>query len=74
GDLASNQLNWQWVAGTGIDAAPFHRVFNPTLQQEKFDPEGAYVARWVDDDVEPIVDHTVERAEALKRWDEASHR
>jgi deoxyribodipyrimidine photo-lyase len=74
GDLASNQLNWQWVAGTGIDAAPFHRVFNPVLQAERFDPDGAYVARWAPDAVEPIVDHQAERAEALKRWDEATRR
>lgn len=47
GDLASNQLNWQWVAGSGTDAAPFFRVFNPTTQGRKFDPDGTYVKRWV---------------------------
>lgn len=47
GDLASNQHGWQWVAGTGTDAAPFHRIFNPTLQAERFDPEGEYVRRYV---------------------------
>ncbi len=47
GDLASNAHGWQWVAGTGTDAAPYHRVFNPVLQGEKFDPTGAYVRRWV---------------------------
>ena len=47
GDLASNQHGWQWVAGTGTDAAPFHRVFNPTRQAERFDPEGTYVRRYV---------------------------
>ena len=47
GDLASNQHGWQWVAGTGTDAAPFHRVFNPVLQAERFDPEGRYVRRYV---------------------------
>ena len=47
GDVASNQPGWQWTAGTGTDAAPFHRVFNPTLQAERFDPEGAYVRRYV---------------------------
>ena len=46
-DLPSNQLNWQWVAGSGTDAAPYFRVFNPTLQGRKFDPDGAYVRRWV---------------------------
>jgi len=47
GDVASNQHGWQWVAGTGTDASPFHRIFNPTLQAERFDPTGAYVHRWV---------------------------
>jgi deoxyribodipyrimidine photo-lyase len=71
GDLASNNLNWQWVAGTGIDAAPFHRVFNPTLQRDRFDPDGRYVERWLGDDrAAPIVDHAEERLEALRRWEE----
>jgi deoxyribodipyrimidine photo-lyase len=47
GDLASNQHNWQWVAGTGTDPAPYFRVFNPTTQGRKFDPDGTYVRRWV---------------------------
>ena len=47
GDLASNQHGWQWVAGTGTDAAPFFRVFNPITQGEKFDPDGEYVRRFV---------------------------
>ena len=47
GDLASNQHGWQWTAGTGTDAAPYYRVFNPVLQGEKFDPRGDYVRRWV---------------------------
>ncbi|AEI13095.1 cryptochrome/photolyase family protein [Cellulomonas gilvus] len=47
GDVAQNQLNWQWVAGTGRDAAPYFRVFNPVTQGEKFDPAGDYVRRWV---------------------------
>ncbi len=47
GDLASNQHNWQWVAGSGTDAAPYFRVFNPTSQGKKFDPDGGYVRRWV---------------------------
>jgi deoxyribodipyrimidine photo-lyase len=46
-DLASNQHGWQWTAGTGTDAAPFFRVFNPTTQGRKFDPEGDYVRRWI---------------------------
>lgn len=47
GDLASNQHGWQWAAGTGTDAAPYFRIFNPTTQAEKFDPDGAYVRRFV---------------------------
>ena len=46
-DLASNQHNWQWAAGCGTDAAPYFRVFNPTTQGKKFDPDGRYVRRWV---------------------------
>jgi deoxyribodipyrimidine photo-lyase len=46
-DAGSNPANWQWVAGCGADAAPYFRVFNPVLQGEKFDPDGAYVRRWV---------------------------
>ncbi len=46
-DLASNQHGWQWTAGSGTDPAPFFRVFNPTTQGRKFDPEGDYVRRWV---------------------------
>jgi deoxyribodipyrimidine photo-lyase len=47
GDLASNSLNWQWVAGCGADAAPYFRIFNPVGQGLKFDPNGDYVRRWV---------------------------
>ena len=46
-DLASNSASWQWVAGCGTDAAPYFRIFNPVSQGEKFDPDGAYVRRWV---------------------------
>ena len=46
-DLANNAASWQWVAGCGADAAPFFRIFNPTLQSRKFDPEGRYIRRWV---------------------------
>ncbi len=45
-DRANNSASWQWVAGCGADAAPYFRIFNPVLQGEKFDPEGAYVRRW----------------------------
>jgi deoxyribodipyrimidine photo-lyase len=47
GDLASNQHGWQWTAGTGTDAAPYFRVFNPAAQSERFDPEGDYLRQWV---------------------------
>jgi deoxyribodipyrimidine photo-lyase len=46
-DRANNTASWQWVAGSGADAAPYFRIFNPVLQGEKFDPNGAYVRRWV---------------------------
>lgn len=46
-DLANNQTNWQWVAGSGADAAPYFRIFNPVLQGRKFDPHGDYVRKWV---------------------------
>ena len=46
-DLASNSCSWQWVSGSGADAAPYFRIFNPIAQGEKFDPTGAYVRRWV---------------------------
>jgi deoxyribodipyrimidine photo-lyase len=47
GDLASNQHGWQWAAGTGTDAAPYIRIFNPTTQARRFDPDGVYIRRWV---------------------------
>ncbi|MFM8633544.1 MAG: cryptochrome/photolyase family protein [Planctomycetia bacterium] len=68
-DLAANTLGWQWAAGCGADAAPYFRIFNPTSQAEKFDPDGAYVRTWVDvaanDYPEPIVDHAEARKRAL---------
>jgi deoxyribodipyrimidine photo-lyase len=74
GDLASNSLNWQWVAGCGADASPYFRVFNPATQEKKFDPAGEYVRRWVPEFgtpeyPEPIVDHAEARLEALRRYD-----
>jgi deoxyribodipyrimidine photo-lyase len=47
GDIAQNAGNWQWVAGTGPDAAPYFRVFNPVVQSKKFDPDGVYIRRFV---------------------------
>jgi deoxyribodipyrimidine photo-lyase len=47
GDPASNNGGWQWTAGTGTDAAPYYRIFNPVLQSKRFDPDGAYLRRWI---------------------------
>jgi deoxyribodipyrimidine photo-lyase len=76
GDLASNNHGWQWAAGTGTDAAPYFRVFNPVAQAERWDPEGEYRARWIpelggSDYPAPMVDHAAERAEALRRYEAA---
>nr|WP_281367298.1 deoxyribodipyrimidine photo-lyase [Nocardioides kongjuensis] len=76
GDLASNQHNWQWVAGCGTDAAPYFRIFNPTTQGRKFDPDGAYVRRWIPELTDPtlgeypdpIVDHAEQRAATLEAY------
>lgn len=46
-DLANNAVSWQWVAGSGADAAPYFRIFNPMLQSKKFDPDGEYIKKWV---------------------------
>jgi deoxyribodipyrimidine photo-lyase len=73
GDLASNNHGWQWAAGSGTDAAPYFRVFNPTAQLERWDPDGAYADRWIPElgtstYPDAIVDHRVERQEALDRY------
>ena len=68
GDLSSNAGSWQWVAGTGLDAAPYFRILNPLLQQERFDPDGAYVERWAPDRPPPMVDLAAERARALELY------
>jgi len=73
-DEASNPGNWQWVAGSGADAAPYFRVFNPELQREKFDKLGRYVNRWVPEYgtplyPEPIVDLAATRKEALEAYE-----
>jgi len=72
-DLANNSAGWQWVAGCGSDAAPFFRVFNPTLQGKKFDPDGLYVRQWVPEIGEtdypaPIVNHGSARQRALEAY------
>jgi deoxyribodipyrimidine photo-lyase len=62
--------NWQWAAGTGCDAAPYFRVFNPESQQKKFDPEKEYIRKWIDDFntktyPEKIVEHDFARQRAI---------
>jgi deoxyribodipyrimidine photo-lyase len=70
-DAASNPFNWQWVAGSGADAAPYFRVFNPMLQAEKFDPHRTYIDRWAPDSTgEPIVDLQATRRAGLRAYDE----
>lgn len=71
-DEGSNPGNWQWVAGSGADAAPYFRVFNPELQAKKFDPDGTYVNRWLPPgelSPMPIVDLAASRAEALAAYE-----
>lgn len=75
-ELASNVGGWQWAAGSGVDAAPYFRIFNPTSQQEKFDPEFKYIKKWVPefgtaDYPEPIVDHKWARERVLERYRKA---
>ena len=69
GDLASNNGSWQWSASTGTDAQPYFRVFNPSRQAEKFDPEGAFIAAWVPEadspSYRPIVSHDERRKKAI---------
>lgn len=69
-ELASNNGGWQWAAGSGVDAAPYFRIFNPELQTKKFDPELSYVKHWVPEFgtlhyPPPIVDHNYARARCL---------
>ncbi|QDE34929.1 deoxyribodipyrimidine photo-lyase [Microbacterium foliorum] len=69
-DGASNPFNWQWVAGSGADAAPYFRVFNPELQAKKFDPQALYISQWASDaPTEPIVDLAATRKAALAAYD-----
>ena len=72
-ELAANNGNWQWAAGTGCDAAPYFRVFNPTEQQKKFDPELNYCKRWIPELLsssypKPIVDHDFARKRAIETY------
>jgi deoxyribodipyrimidine photo-lyase len=67
GDIASNNHGWQWTAGTGTDASPYFRVFNPSTQENRYDPRGEYVQQWASDSPDQMVDHGAERDEALRR-------
>ncbi len=72
-DLSANNGGWQWAAGSGTDAAPYFRVFNPTLQAQKFDPKGEYIRKWVPEFnsltyAKPIVEHTFARQRVLEAY------
>ena len=72
-DLASNNGGWQWAAGCGVDAAPYFRVFNPTMQTEKFDADLTYINKWVKnlnnfDYPQPIVEHSFARERVLQHY------
>lgn len=74
-DLSANNGGWQWAAGSGTDAAPYFRVFNPTLQAQKFDPKGEYIRKWVPEFnsmhyARPIVEHTFARQRTLNTFQE----
>jgi deoxyribodipyrimidine photo-lyase len=75
-ELASNNGGWQWAAGTGCDAAPYFRVFNPSEQARKFDAEAQYIKKWVPEYgtskyPQPIVDHAWARQRAITRYKSA---
>lgn len=70
-ELSSNNGGWQWAAGTGTDAAPYFRIFNPGTQQQKFDPDGRFVSKWVpeygsSDYISEIIDHKYARERCLR--------
>ncbi|MBA4276672.1 deoxyribodipyrimidine photo-lyase [Flavobacterium sp.] len=71
-ELAANVGNWQWAAGTGCDAAPYFRVFNPEIQQKKFDEKGIYIRKWIPEfDLgygQPMVDHAFARDRAIATY------
>ena len=72
-ELSSNNGNWQWVAGSGCDASPYFRIFNPITQQKKFDPKFQYIKKWVEEFgtkeyPNPIIDHSFARNRTLSRF------
>ncbi len=75
-ELSSNNGNWQWAAGSGCDAAPYFRIFNPTTQQQKFDPDYKYIKKWIPDFslqnyISPIIEHKFARERTLKIYKSA---
>jgi len=75
-DLAANNGGWQWAAGSGCDAAPYFRIFNPYLQTKRFDPDFTYIKKWVPEFQEfgypkPIVDHEMARKRCLETYSKA---
>ena len=75
-EMSSNIGNWQWVAGTGVDAAPYFRIFNPTTQIQKFDKDHKYINQWVTDLNEltypqPMIDHKMARERCLETYKNA---
>ncbi len=75
-ELASNNGNWQWVAGSGCDAAPYFRVFNPTLQAKRFDPKQEYIRKWIPEFgtskyPEPMVEHEEARERVIQVYKQA---
>jgi deoxyribodipyrimidine photo-lyase len=78
-EMSSNVGNWQWVAGCGVDAAPYFRIFNPIEQIKKFDKDQKYIQKWVPDYQEltypqPIVDHKLARERCLNTYKSALNR
>jgi len=72
-ELASNNGNWQWVSGTGCDAAPYFRMFNPITQAEKYDPESTYIKKWIPEYGtklynQPMLDHAFARTRCLETY------
>ena len=75
-EMASNVGNWQWAAGSGVDAAPYFRIFNPHEQIKKFDKKLVYINQWIEDLNEPsypdpIVEHKMARERCLKEYKSA---
>jgi deoxyribodipyrimidine photo-lyase len=75
-ELSSNNGNWQWASGSGCDAAPYFRIFNPVNQQKKFDPDLEYIKKWIPElnsekYPKPVVDHSFARNRALEYYKRA---